>query len=77
MKRIGGSGDHEVDLILKEKEGYKIAVQCKRWKRSVGNDIVLRLKTGKQVHGCYDAWIITTNHFTKEAQGLQNDLIYD
>lgn len=68
VERVGGSGDHEVDLILKGKEGYKIAVQCKRWKRSVGNDIVLRLKAGKQVHGCYDAWIITTSHFTKAAQ---------
>ncbi|MGG1660913.1 restriction endonuclease [Brevibacillus sp. NRS-1366] len=68
VERIGGSGDHEVDLILKGKEGYKIAVQCKRWKGSVGNDIVLRLKAGKQVHGCYDAWIITTSHFTKAAQ---------
>jgi restriction system protein len=65
---IGGSGDHEVDLILKGKEGYKIAVQCKRWKNSVGNDIVLRLKSGKQVHGCYDAWIVTTSHFTRAAQ---------
>ncbi|QWU17872.1 restriction system protein [Paenibacillus sophorae] len=66
--RVGGSGDHEVDLILKGKEGYKIAVQCKRWKQDVGNDIVLRLKAGKQVHGCYDAWIVTTSNFTKAAK---------
>ncbi|MDI4648781.1 restriction endonuclease [Cohnella hashimotonis] len=66
--RVGGAGDHEVDLILKGKEGYKIAVQCKRWKRDVGNDIVLRLKAGKQVHGCYDAWIVTTSNFTKAAK---------
>ncbi|MFE4710287.1 restriction endonuclease [Paenibacillus sp. NPDC056722] len=68
VQRVGGSGDHEVDLILKGKEGYKIAVQCKRWKQDVGNDIVLRLKAGKQVHGCYDAWIVTTNNFTKAAK---------
>jgi len=68
VTRIGGAGDHEVDLILKGKEGYKIAVQCKRWKRDVGNDIVLRLKAGKQVHGCYDAWIVTTSNFTKAAR---------
>ncbi|KZE73927.1 MULTISPECIES: restriction endonuclease [Paenibacillus] len=68
VQRVGGSGDHEVDLILKGKEGYKIAVQCKRWKRDVGNDIVLRLKAGKQVHGCYDAWIVTTSNFTKAAK---------
>ncbi|CDN43315.1 MULTISPECIES: restriction endonuclease [Paenibacillus] len=68
VQRVGGSGDHEVDLILKGKEGYKIAVQCKRWKRDVGNDIVLRLKAGKQVHGCYDAWIVTTSNFTRAAK---------
>jgi restriction system protein len=68
VQRIGGSGDHEVDLILQGKEGYKIAVQCKRWKRDAGNDIVLRLKAGKQVHGCYDAWIVTTSNFTKAAR---------
>ena len=68
VQRVGGSGDHEVDLILKGKEGYKIAVQCKRWKQDVGNDIVLRLKAGKQVHGCYDAWIVTTSNFTKSAK---------
>ncbi|WP_252989888.1 restriction endonuclease [Brevibacillus panacihumi] len=31
-------------------------------------DIVVRLKAGKQVHSCYDALIITTNHSTKAAQ---------
>lgn len=68
VQRVGGAGDHEVDLILQGKEGYKIAVQCKRWKNDVGNDIVLRLKSGKQVHGCYDAWIVTTSHFTPKAK---------
>ena len=68
VQRVGGAGDHEVDLILKGKEGYKIAVQCKRWKQDVGNDIVLRLKAGKQVHGCYDAWIVTTSNFTRAAR---------
>lgn len=74
VQRIGGSGDHEVDLILKGKEGYKIAVQCKRWKQDVGNDIVLRLKSGKQVHGCYDAWIVTTSNFTKAAKEAADKL---
>lgn len=67
VQMVGGSGDNEVDLILNGKEGYKIAVQCKRWKKNVGNDIVLRLKAGKQVHGCLDALIITTSYFTKDA----------
>lgn len=74
VERVGGSGDHEVDLILKGKEGYKIAVQCKRWKQDVGNDIVLRLKAGKQIYGCYDAWIITTSNFTKAAKEAAESL---
>ena len=69
VERIGGAGDHEVDLILKGKDGLKIAIQCKRWKKNVGNDIVLRLKSGKQVHGCYDAWIVTTSHSYKDSTG--------
>lgn len=68
VERVGGSGDSEVDLILRGNEGYRIAVQCKRWKQNVGNDIVLRLKAGKQVHGCYDAWIVTTSNLTKYAR---------
>lgn len=74
VERVGGSGDHEVDLILQDKKGYKIAVQCKRWKKNVGNDIVLRLKAGKQVYGCYDAWIVTTSHFTKAAIQIAEQL---
>lgn len=77
---VGGSGDHEVDLILKGKDGLKIAVQCKRWKKDVGNDIVLRLNSGKRIHGCYDAWLVTTSYFTKSAKeaadGLNIKLIY-
>src|SRR5690606_572431 len=46
---VGGSGDHEVDIILTDpKEKYKIAVQCKHWKKkNVGNDVILRLHAGK------------------------------
>lgn len=74
VERVGASGDHEVDLILKGKEGYKIAVQCKRWKQDVGNDIVLRLKAGKQIYGCYDAWIITTSNFTQAVREAAESL---
>ncbi|WP_325167446.1 restriction endonuclease [Lederbergia citri] len=67
---IGGSGDHEVDIILTDpKEKYKIAVQCKHWKnKNVGNDTILRLNSGKRVHKCLDAWCITTSNYTKSAK---------
>ncbi|MCM3110708.1 restriction endonuclease [Lederbergia lenta] len=67
---VGGSGDHEVDIILTDpKEKYKIAVQCKHWKtRNVGNNVILRLSAGKRVHKCLDAWCITTSNYTKSAK---------
>lgn len=67
---VGGSGDHEVDLILTDpKEKYKIAVQCKHWKtKNVGNDVILRLSAGKRVHKCLDAWCITTSNYTNSAK---------
>lgn len=67
---VGGSGDHEVDIILTDpKENYKIAVQCKHWKtKKVGNDVILRLSAGKRVHKCLDTWCITTNYYTKAAE---------
>jgi len=74
VQRIGGSGDYEVDLILQDKKGFKIAVQCKRWKKDVGNNTVLRLNSGKRVHGCYDAWIVTTSHFTRSAKEAAESL---
>jgi restriction system protein len=66
---VGGSGDHEVDIILTDpKENYKIAVQCKHWRtKNVGNNIILRLSAGKRVHKCLDAWCITTSNYTKDA----------
>lgn len=67
---VGGSGDHEVDIILTDpKEKYRIAVQCKHWKtKNVGNDVILRLSAGKRVHKCLDAWCITTSNYTNSAK---------
>lgn len=67
---VGGSGDHEVDIILTDpKEKYKIAVQCKHWKtKNVGNDVILRLSAGSRVHKCLKAWCITTSNYTKDAK---------
>lgn len=53
----------EVDLILQGKRAINSSTMW-RWKQSVRDNTVLRLKAGKQVHGCYDAWIGTTSNFT-------------
>ncbi|UQQ34074.1 restriction endonuclease [Paenibacillus polymyxa] len=45
---------------------FKIPVQCKCWKCDVGNEIVLQLKAGTQVHSCCVAWMVTTSNFTRQ-----------
>lgn len=78
-ERVGGAGDHEVDIILIDpKEKYRIAVQCKHWKtKNVGNNVILRLSAGKRVHKCLDAWCITTSNYTKAAKEAAEGLIFD
>lgn len=67
---IGGSGDHEVDIILTDpKEKYKIAVQCKCWNtKNVDNGTILKLSAGKRVYKCLEAWCITTSDYTRKAK---------
>lgn len=79
VQLVGGTGDHGVDIVLKDKDGYKIAIQCKRQKENVRNDVILKLRGGKQIHGCHGAKVITTSNFTpaarKEAEILKIELI--
>ena len=68
VKRIGGSGDHGVDIIVQEKDGAWVAVQCKRQMKNVGNAVVLKLDSGRRAHQCHVGRIITTAYFTREAE---------
>ncbi|VVB69966.1 Restriction endonuclease [uncultured archaeon] len=61
--------DKGVDLIC-EKEGLKIAVQCKRYSLSVGLHAIQEVFTGCRYYNCDKAWVITNNLFTFQAQDL-------
>ncbi|MBU8915131.1 restriction endonuclease [Bacillus sp. FJAT-29953] len=68
---IGGSGDHGVDIVMKDpRNGVKIAVQCKRWAKenSVGNADIIKLNGGKEFYGCSDTLFITTSYYTPKAK---------
>ncbi len=60
------SGDYGVDLIA-HLNSKKIAIQCKRYKDSVGFSAVQEVYTGKDLYECTEAWVVTNSSFTRQA----------
>jgi restriction system protein len=67
-KRVGGSGDHGVDIMVKTVEGERWIVQCKRWQGYVGEPTVRDVYGALQHEEADRAVIVTTGHFTAQAR---------
>lgn len=63
------TGDYGADLIL-QKGTKKIAVQAKRYKRTVGIKAVQEVKASELHYKAEESWVVTNNYFTKSAQTL-------
>ena len=63
---LGGSGDQGVDVII-QYQGQRVAVQCKNYKRAVGNKPVQEVFAGSRHHGCSQAWVVAPAGYTKGA----------
>ena len=61
------SGDFGADIVM-EKDGRKIVVQAKNWKKSCGFDAVKEIYTAKGIYGADEAWVLTTSAMTKQAK---------
>jgi HJR/Mrr/RecB family endonuclease len=66
---VGGAGDQGVDLLLKEGR-KRIAVQCKKYGRPVGNAAVSAVYAGAKYYGAKQAWVVAPKGFTKGATAL-------
>jgi restriction system protein len=66
---LGGSGDQGVDLVL-DTGGERVAVQCKNYKKAVGNKPVQEVYAGARHHQCQHAWVVAPAGFTKGALDL-------
>src|SRR5215211_1245480 len=66
---LGGSGDQGVDIIATTKDG-KVAVQCKNYKKPVGNKPVQEVYAGSKHHRCKHAWVVAPAGYTKGAHEL-------
>lgn len=64
-----GSGDFGVD-ILAEKNGYKYAIQCKRYSRKLDNKPIQEVIGGLAYYGCNKGAVMTNQYFTEPAKEL-------
>jgi len=69
VRRVGGSGDQGVDLLL-TKGGVTIAVQCKAHRNPVGPAAIRDLYGAMTHHGHPEAWILSTTGFTRGAKAF-------
>jgi len=67
-KRTGQRGDHGMDIIVHAKNGEKWIVQCKRWRKPVGEAIVREFYGTLQHEKAAQGAIIATKGFTRPAQ---------
>ena len=61
-----GSGDQGVDIVGYY-NGFKFAVQCKRYSKKVGNSPIQEVVAGKNFYKCQGALVITNNYYTESA----------
>jgi restriction system protein len=67
------SGDQGVDLIA-NRQGRRIAIQCKDYKAPVGNDAAQQVFSGAAFYGAQIAFVIAPNGFTPAARRLASTL---
>ncbi|MEE3064025.1 MAG: restriction endonuclease [Actinomycetota bacterium] len=70
--RVGttpAAGDYGVDLIA-EKDGRRVAIQCKRYGKPVGVAAVQQVVSGARHHGCTRSIVVSNQQFTAAAKQL-------
>ncbi|MDY3919849.1 MAG: restriction endonuclease [Candidatus Limivivens sp.] len=67
IRRIGGSGDHGIDILCR-KRLKRIAIQCKCYSGSVGNSAVQQAYTGKDLYQADVAVVMTNSWMTQQAK---------
>jgi hypothetical protein len=62
------TADSGVDLVA-VKDNEKIAVQAKRYKRTmkISNNVILKTHGGKDIYGCSKSMVVATSYFTEQA----------
>ena len=71
VARTPTTGDQGVDLVA-EKNGIRIAIQCKYYSKPVGNKAVQEVIAGRDFYNCQIACVVSNNSFTPAARKIAN-----
>jgi Restriction endonuclease len=66
---VGGTGDQGAD-ILATRGGVRVALQCKRYARPVGNGAVQEVIAGRHMFDAHGAAVVSPTPFTRAAREL-------
>ncbi len=66
------SGDYGIDIVA-TKSPERLGIQLKRYSGHVGIEAVQQAYAGLIHYKCNQAWVITSNYFTKAAKNLAED----
>ena len=69
VRRTPYQNDFGADLVM-ERDGRRIVVQAKRWKKNVGIKAVQEIVAAKSHYKADDAWVVTNSQYTKAAKEL-------
>jgi restriction system protein len=69
VEHTGRRGDYGADLVV-TKDGQRIAVQAKRWTKTVGVKAVQEAVASKGIYKCADALVVANRSFRRQARTL-------
>ena len=64
VSATSATGDYGVDIIAKRGD-ERVAVQCKRYAKSVGVSAVQQVVSGARQHHCWKSMVVSNQEFTK------------
>ena len=75
VRVVGGAADLGVDVLCRDRQGRKVAIQCKRYQRSndVSSPEVQKFIGSMVVHQAERGIIVTTSTFSAPARDLARD----
>jgi len=66
-------GDQGIDVIA-TKNGITYGIQCKRWKKNVGNKAIQEVYAGIGYYSLDQAIVLTNSYYTESAKQLSQKL---
>jgi len=73
IKQTKDYGDQGIDVIA-TKNGITYGIQCKRWKKNVGNKAIQEVYAGIGYYSLDQAIVLTNSYYTESAKQLSHKL---